>query len=37
MNTKQILNKKIEYWKKKLIDLSKRDNLVSYCSAKFNH
>jgi very-short-patch-repair endonuclease len=30
MDTKQILNKKTEYWKKKLIDLSKRNNLVSY-------
>ncbi len=30
MDTKQILNKKIEYWKKKLIDLSKRNNLVNY-------
>ncbi|MCK5449691.1 DUF3320 domain-containing protein [Candidatus Pacearchaeota archaeon] len=30
METKQILKKKSEYWKKKLIDLSKRNNLVSY-------
>ncbi|MCK5039341.1 MAG: DUF3320 domain-containing protein [Candidatus Aenigmarchaeota archaeon] len=30
MDTKQTLNKKIEYWKKKLIDLSKRNNLVNY-------
>jgi len=30
METKQILNKKTEYWKKKLIDLSKRNNLVNY-------
>lgn len=30
MDTKQIINKKAEYWKKKLIDLSKRNNLVNY-------
>ena len=30
METKQIIDKKAEYWKKKLIDLSKRNNLVSY-------
>ncbi len=30
METNQILTKKFEYWKKKLIDLSKRNNLVSY-------
>ncbi len=30
METKQVLKKKSEYWKKKLIDLSKRNNLVSY-------
>ncbi|MFH0874780.1 MAG: DUF3320 domain-containing protein [archaeon] len=30
MQTEQILKKKTEYWKKKLIDLSKRNNLVSY-------
>ncbi|MBS3145691.1 DUF4011 domain-containing protein [Candidatus Woesearchaeota archaeon] len=34
MNTKQIINKKTEYWKKKLIDLSKRNNLVNYCFTK---
>ena len=27
---KETMNKKLEYWKKKLIDLSKRNNLVSY-------
>ncbi len=30
METKQIIDKKSEYWKKKLIDLSNRNNLVSY-------
>ena len=30
MDTKQIIDKKEEYWKKKLIDLSKRNNLVNY-------
>jgi len=30
MDTKQIIDKKVEYWKKKLIDLSKRNNLVNY-------
>jgi superfamily I DNA and/or RNA helicase len=30
MDTQQIINKKAEYWKKKLIDLSKRNNLVNY-------
>ncbi len=30
MDTKQLINKKSEYWKKKLIDLSKRNNLVNY-------
>lgn len=30
METKQLINKKSEYWKKKLIDLSKRNNLVNY-------
>ena len=30
MDTKQIINKKAEYLKKKLIDLSKRNNLVNY-------
>jgi hypothetical protein len=30
MDTKQIISKKAEYWKKKLIDLSKRNNLVNY-------
>ena len=30
MDTQQIITKKAEYWKKKLIDLSKRNNLVNY-------
>ncbi len=30
MEVKQVIDKKSEYWKKKLIDLSKRNNLVSY-------
>src|SRR3989344_2208130 len=30
MDVKQIIDKKTDYWKKKLIDLSKRNNLVSY-------
>ena len=30
MDTKQIISKKVEYWKKKLIDLSKRNNFVNY-------
>jgi len=30
MEVKQLIDKKSEYWKKKLIDLSKRNNLVSY-------
>lgn len=30
MDTKKIIDKKLEYWKKKLIDLSKRNNLVRY-------
>ena len=30
MDTRQIIDKKVEYWKKKLIDLSKRNNLVNY-------
>ena len=30
MDTKQLIDKKSEYWKKKLIDLSKRNNLVNY-------
>lgn len=30
MEVKKVIDKKAEYWKKKLIDLSKRNNLVSY-------
>ena len=30
MDTKKIVDQKLEYWKKKLIDLSKRSNLVRY-------
>ena len=30
METKELIQKKIVYWKKKLIDLSKRNNLISY-------
>src|SRR3989344_683395 len=30
MDTKKIVDQKLEYWKKKLIDLSKRNNLVRY-------
>ncbi|MBW3020545.1 DUF4011 domain-containing protein, partial [Candidatus Woesearchaeota archaeon] len=30
MDTEQLINKKSEYWMKKLIDLSKRNNLVNY-------
>ena len=30
MDTKAIIDKKLVYWEKKLIDLSKRNNLVSY-------
>jgi very-short-patch-repair endonuclease len=30
LETSSILKKKTEYWKKKLIDLSKRNNLISY-------
>ncbi len=30
MDAKQIIDKKAEYWKKKLIGLSKRNNLVNY-------
>lgn len=30
MDTKQIINKKDKYWKKKLIDLSKRNDFVNY-------
>jgi superfamily I DNA and/or RNA helicase len=30
MEVKQLIDKKSEYWKKKLIDLSKRNNLINY-------
>ena len=30
MEVEQVIDKKTEYWKKKLIDLSKRNNLVNY-------
>ena len=30
MDSKKIIDQKLEYWKKKLIDLSKRNNLVRY-------
>ncbi len=30
LDTQQILNQKLDYWKRKLIDLSKRNNLISY-------
>ncbi|MFH1966016.1 MAG: DUF4011 domain-containing protein, partial [Acidobacteriota bacterium] len=30
METKVVINQKLEYWRKKLIDLSKRNNLISY-------
>jgi len=30
MDTKKLIDQKLEYWKKKLIDLSKRNNLVRY-------
>ncbi len=30
MDISKVIDKKIDYWKKKLIDLSKRNNLVRY-------
>lgn len=30
MDVNKVIDKKIDYWKKKLIDLSKRNNLVRY-------
>ena len=30
MDVIKVIEKKIDYWKKKLIDLSKRNNLVRY-------
>ncbi len=30
MDVSKVIDKKIDYWKKKLIDLSKRNNLVRY-------
>ena len=31
MDTKQIIDKKAEYWKKKLIDLSKKYDIILGC------